>query len=78
MKELLTKNEIACKDYYTAAAIQKLLLDEDYIVMLSKEDEFWIVNYIWEDCADRNLVIFIDRQSYYAWENEKSNDECGE
>ena len=76
--ELLTNNEIVCTDYYSATSIQKLLLEQDYVVMLSKEDELWIINYIWGDCGGRNDVVFISRQDYYIWENEKSNDECGE
>ena len=47
--------------------------------MISREEQFWIVNWIWDpdDRADRNAVIFIDRANYEYEEymKEKRNEE---
>lgn len=62
MKELLTRNEIACSDSANAISIMNCLISEGYVVMFSLEDNLWILNYIWADEADRNEVVFISRE----------------
>lgn len=66
INEYLTKNEIVCQCYENAIKLQKILLDEGHVVMLSREEEFWVVNWIWTSSvgADRNGVIFINREDY--------------
>ena len=45
-----------------------MLLDEDYVVLLSYEEQLLIVNYEWsEHKADRNDVVFM---SQYEFEKE--------
>lgn len=59
------KNEIAFKNHKNGLVVAKALLDEDYVVMLSYEDNLLIVNYIWsQNNADRNDVVFMDRWEY--------------
>ena len=60
----IPREEIACHSFEDAAAIQKILLENSYVVMLSREEQCWIVNYIWSPTADRNDVIFYDRGTY--------------
>ena len=40
--------------------VAQMLLEENYIVMLSKEEELLVVNYVWEPEGDRSLVTFED------------------
>ena len=56
----VTKNEIAVKHYGDAMNLMETLLDNDYVVMISREEQLYIVNYIWGgmDQADRNNVCF--------------------
>lgn len=62
MENWVTKNEIATHTYENATAIAKILLEENYVVMISLEDNIYIVNYVWsERGADRNDVVFEDR-----------------
>lgn len=79
MERYITENEIVVKRYESAMAIQKVLLEEGHVVMISREEQFWIVNWIWDpdDRADRNAVIFIDRANYEYEEymKEKRNEE---
>ena len=66
MNNYLTDNEICLQDFDSAIALQKILLDNGYVVMISREEEFWIVNWIWDpdDLANRNAVIFYSREDY--------------
>lgn len=59
------KNELAFTDYERGLDVAKALLDEGYVVMLSYEEEFLILNYEFsEHGADRNDVIFMQRDEY--------------
>jgi hypothetical protein len=65
MKEFnyVTNNEIAVKSSANAVTLAELLLDEGYVVMISKEEHHYIVNYIWSpDNANRNDVCFQSRE----------------
>ena len=58
----ITKNEIALHSFEDAVAIAKVLLDNGYVTMISKEEKLYIVNYIWSaEDANRNDVAFMDR-----------------
>jgi len=60
MRKYLTNNEIACESYEDAMEISKILIKNSYVVMISKEEEIYVVNYIWsERYADRNDVCFL-------------------
>lgn len=60
------KNEIAFKNHDRGIEVAKRLLEEEYVVMLSHEEDLLIVN--WEWCsasqADRNCVVFMSRYEY--------------
>jgi len=59
------KNELAFTDYERGFDVAKALLDEGYIVMLSYEEKFLILNYEFsEHYADRNDVVFMRRDEY--------------
>lgn len=58
----ITDNEIAVKCYDDAVAIAETLMANHYIVMLSKEENVYIVNYIYSEDCDRNDVVFINRE----------------
>ena len=68
----LTKNEIVVKDIEDAFKIAKHLIKNDYVVMISHEYIYYVVNFIWsERGADRNDVIFRDRGDFEDEEIEK-------
>lgn len=68
-------NEIAFKSRETAFEVAKILLDEDYVVMLSSEEDLTILNYEWAECGDRNDVVFM-RVDEYEDELEQMCKEC--
>lgn len=60
----LTKNEVAVKTYSDALSLAEILLNNNYVVMISKEEHLYIVNYEWSERSDRNDVIFINRDIF--------------
>lgn len=59
------KHEIVFKNYNKGLEVAKALLDEDYVVMLSYEEQFLVLNYEWsENGANRNDVVFMRRDEY--------------
>ena len=65
MTGYVTRNEIACKSFANAITLAEILLKEEYVVMLSREENLTIVNYIWSEReADRNDVVFLDRGEF--------------
>ena len=64
------KNEIAIKDRWNALSIADMLLEENYIVMLSKEEEFTIINFEFAPGGDRNEITFMRSDEYEEeWDN---------
>ena len=72
----ITKNEIALHTFEDAVAVAKVLLDNGYVTMISKEEKLYIVNYIWSaEDADRNDVAFMDKvELEEMFFNEESED----
>ena len=59
------ENELAFTDYERGFDVAKALLDEGYIVLLSYEEEFLILNYEFsEHGADRNDVVLMRRDEF--------------
>ena len=58
----ITKNEIALHSFEDAVTVSKVLLNNGYVTMISREEQLYIVNYVWSQRgADRNDVAFMDR-----------------
>lgn len=65
MANLIPEKEIAVGSLLHAMDLAEILLDEEYVVMISREEDLYIVNYIWtESPSDRNYVVFMDREDY--------------
>lgn len=59
---LIPEGEIPVNDFDDAIAIAKILVKNGNVVMLSKEEDLTIVNFIWsQNESDRNDVVFMDR-----------------
>ena len=71
IKKYLDSDSLVFESYDAASKVQEILIKEGYCVMLSKEEEFWVLNWVWtERPADRNCVIFINRGDYESdWWN---------
>lgn len=58
------KNEIAVSDKEAAMKIANILVDEEYCVMLSREENLYIINFEYSEFSDRNNVIFMNREDF--------------
>ena len=73
--KLVTNNDLAFSTFESATTVADLLLAEGYVVMLSREEQLYILNYEWSsNGADRNDVVFMDRdtfeQKFYEYDEE--------
>lgn len=41
-----------------------MLTNGHYVVMLSREEQFWVVNYIYSDRCNRNDAVFMSREDF--------------
>ena len=61
----LEQDSLTFESYEDAAAVQKILIENGYCTMMSREEHLWLLNWVWtEKFADRNGVIFVDRAMY--------------
>lgn len=44
--------------------VRQMLTKGHYVVMLSREEKFWIVNYLYSDLCNRNDVVFMSREEF--------------
>lgn len=54
--------ELGFKNKGAALLVAEELIDENYVVMLSKEEDSTIVNYEWSLGSDRNDIIFKSKE----------------
>lgn len=58
------KSEIAVQSKESALKIVDILVDEEYCVMLSREEDLYIIDFEYSEYSDRNNVIFMDRETF--------------
>ena len=70
LEKYLEQEALSFESYEDAAAVQKILLENGYCVMMSREEHLWLLNWVWtEQFANRNDVVFINRAQYeYEWD----------
>ncbi len=44
--------------------VRQMLTNGHYVVMLSREEKFWIVNYLYSDTCNRNDAVFMSREDF--------------
>jgi len=65
MEKYLENDGLPVDDFVDACTIAKILLKNGNAVMLTTEEDLFIVNWVWCESgyADRNEVVFRDRAS---------------
>lgn len=58
------KNEISVSDKESAMKIANILVDEEYCVMLSREEDLYIIDFEYSEFSDRNNVVFMNREDF--------------
>lgn len=60
------KNEIAFETAEAALNTAKNMMEGgSYVVMLSREEDLWILNYEWSETCNRNDVVFMSCDEFY-------------
>jgi len=57
-------NELSFYNHEKGLEVAKALLDENYVVLLSYEEDLLILNYEYAPDSDRNYVVFQSRDEY--------------
>lgn len=61
----MSEFSVAIHEYKDAALLAHILIDNDYVAMISSEEDLYIVSAIWsERGSDRNDVVFMDRCTF--------------
>lgn len=69
-------NELAFESADAAFEIvRQMLTNGHYVVMLSREEQLWIINYEYSDLCDRNDVVFMPRDEFEEEYFSRSDDE---
>lgn len=58
------KYEIAFKNKEAAFQTMWILVEEEYVAMISREEDLYVVNYEYAPDANRNNVVFMDREAF--------------
>ena len=56
--------EIVVDNKEIALKIIDLLIDQDYVVILSREENLYVINYLYSQYSDRNDVVFMERDEF--------------
>lgn len=76
---VISNKEIAVHNYESVVSIVNTLLNEGYVTMVSREENLYIINYLWSEHCDRNDVCFNYRENVEDYiynistENEEEN-----
>ena len=57
----LTNHEIVANNIEDTLKLVQILTNQDYVTMVSREENLYIINYIYSPGCDRNDVVFQDR-----------------
>lgn len=60
----MNSNEIAVQSMEEASKIAEVLLENNYAVMLTREEHLYIINYTWVEGCNRNAMVFITQEEY--------------
>lgn len=58
------KNEIAIRNKEAAMRVVSCLVEEEYCVMLSREEDLYIIDFEYSEYSDRNNVVFMSREDF--------------
>ena len=64
LEKTIEQQGLLFNSYAEATEVQKILLENEYCTMISKEDDLWLLNWVWSPCANRRGVIFIDSDHF--------------
>lgn len=69
------KNEIAFKSCENCMEVARILVEENNVVLISREEDLWILNFVYSEHSDRNDVVFMSQEEFYNKYIEMDGDE---
>ena len=69
------KNEIAFNSCGNCMQVAMILVEESNVVLISREENLWILNYEYSHNSDRNDVFFMPKDEFYELQYGEQNDE---
>ena len=63
---LIPETEIVLTDYQDVVKLIDATVNENtnYVAMVSREEQFYVVSFLYSDDGDRNNVVFMDRGEF--------------
>lgn len=58
------ENEIAIRNKEAAMRVISYLIEEEYCVMLSREEDLYIIDFEYSKYSNRNNVVFMSREGF--------------
>lgn len=58
------ENEIAIRNKEAAMRVVSCLVEEEYCVMLSREEDLYIIDFEYSEYSNRNNVVFMSREDF--------------
>lgn len=58
------ENEIAIRNKEAAMRVISCLVEEEYCVMLSREEDLYIIDFEYSKYSNRNNVVFMSREDF--------------
>ena len=58
------ENEIAIRNKEAAMKVISCLVEEEYCVMLSREEDLYIIDFEYSKYSNRNNVVFMSREDF--------------
>ena len=68
------KNELAFESCENCMAVARILVEERNVVLISREENLWILNFEYSHNSNRNDVVFMSQEEFYE-QYEEQNDE---
>lgn len=76
--DLIPTNELTFHRYGDAVTVAKILMENGNVVMLSMEEDLWVLNWVWTaENADRNDVVFMSRADWSEKSCDSDDEEAG-
>ena len=68
------KNELAFKSCDNCMAVARILVEERNVVLISREENLWILNFEYSHNSNRNDVVFMSQEEFYEQYEEQNNE----
>lgn len=74
-RSITMKNEIVFESCENCMEVARILVEEANVVLISREEDLWILNFIYSEHSDRNDVVFMSQEECYEALREGQYDE---